>query len=93
MPSIYGMSMHLLTFLLLAVALLFSALTLLGLYDPKLGLARSRRAVLRRNASLALIGYALMAIVLSAGDISHRGYDARFNAHGSAPAGALRQGG
>jgi hypothetical protein len=77
------MSMHLLTALLLAAALAFSALTLLGLYDPRLGLARNRRAGLRRNAALALIGYALMAISLSAGDINRRGYDTRFAAHGA----------
>lgn len=84
--------MHILTALLLATALAFSALTLLGLYDPRLGLARSRRVGLRRNATLALIGYALMAITLSAGDINRRGYDTHFAAHGAAPGTATHQG-
>lgn len=84
--------MHLLTVLPLIVALAFSALTLLGLYDPRLGLARSRRVGLRRNGTLALVGYALMAIMLSAGDINRRGYDTRFNAHGASPT-ALQQNG
>lgn len=75
--------MHLLILALLGVALLFGILTLLGLYEPGLGLARSRGEVVRRNGTIALLVYVLMAIALSATDINRRGYDRHLNANGA----------
>lgn len=72
------MNAHLVALVLLTVALAFSLLTLLGLYDPRLGLARSRRDALRRNGALALIVYVLMAVALSIGDIDRRAHEPRF---------------
>lgn len=75
--------MHFLILSLLGVALLFGVLTLLGLYEPSLGLARSRGEVVRRNGTIALLVYVLMAIALSSADINRRGYDRHLNASGA----------
>ncbi|APZ42867.1 hypothetical protein [Acidihalobacter ferrooxydans] len=64
--------------LLLILSLAFTALTLLGLHEPRLGLVRSRRDALRRNGLIALACFALMAIALSVKVIDQRGYDARY---------------
>lgn len=85
------MNVTLLIVFLLAISLIFTALSLLGLYDPRLGLARDRSSSLRRNSAIALIGYALMAIVLSANDIEHRGYDQGLHAQNPPHARSLRQ--
>ncbi len=64
--------MHILLIVAAACSALFTALTVLGLIDPRLGLSRTREQALMRNGTLALVFYLLMAAALSAGDPRQR---------------------
>lgn len=72
------MILHIITLVLLGIALLFTGLTLLSLAVPPLAPA-SRNPL--RYGVIALVAYALMAISLSIGDIQRRGYDQRYESY------------